>query len=75
VSADDRTQLADRSAGCLLGLACGDAFGGGWLYLAPGDSTDDTQLTLALAHNLACGGALDLADGTRLGMTSRSHRG
>ena len=68
--------LADRYAGCLLGLACGDALGGpvefksraeiardypggvrdfvggGWLRLAPGEITDDTQMTLALAHGL-----------------------
>jgi ADP-ribosyl-[dinitrogen reductase] hydrolase len=68
--------LADRYAGCLLGLACGDALGapvefrpraeiardhpggvrdfvgGGWLRLAPGEITDDTQLTLALAQGL-----------------------
>ena len=68
--------LTDRYAGCLLGLACGDALGGpvefrsraeiardypggvrdfvggGWLRLAPGEVTDDTQLTLALASGL-----------------------
>lgn len=66
--------LAERYAGCLLGLACGDALGGpvefqsraaiaarfpdgvremiggGWLDLAPGEVTDDTQMTLALAR-------------------------
>ncbi|HYO30461.1 MAG TPA: ADP-ribosylglycohydrolase family protein [Thermomicrobiales bacterium] len=68
--------LIDRYAGCLLGLACGDALGGpveflsrqevaaahpdgvrefrggGWLHLNPGEVTDDTQLTLALARAL-----------------------
>jgi ADP-ribosyl-[dinitrogen reductase] hydrolase len=68
--------LAERYAGCLLGLACGDALGGpvefksraeitrdfpdgvrefvggGWLRLAPGEVTDDTQMTLALAEGL-----------------------
>jgi len=65
-----------RAAGCLVGLACGDALGGpvefrspsdiaeafpdglkdfvggGWLSLAPGEVTDDTQMTLALARAL-----------------------
>jgi ADP-ribosyl-[dinitrogen reductase] hydrolase len=69
--------IADRYAGCLLGLACGDALGGpvefvsreeierryprglrtfvggGWLRLAPGEITDDTQMTVALAQSLA----------------------
>lgn len=68
--------LADRYAGVLLGLACGDALGGpvefvsradialrhpggitefvggGWLDLAPGEVTDDTQQTLILADAL-----------------------
>jgi ADP-ribosyl-[dinitrogen reductase] hydrolase len=72
--------MADRYAGCLLGLACGDALGGpvefrpraeiardypggvrdfvggGWLRLAPGEITDDTQLTLALAQGLGPAG-------------------
>lgn len=73
---EPRTALSDRYAGCLLGLACGDALGGpvefrpraeiardypggvrdfvggGWLRLAPGEITDDTQMTLALAQGL-----------------------
>ena len=73
---DPGVSLADRYAGCLLGLACGDALGGpvefvsrheidrshpdgvrdfvggGWLELAPGEVTDDTELTLALARSL-----------------------
>ena len=68
--------LVERYAGCLLGLACGDALGGpvefksraqiarefpgglrdfvggGWLDLEPGEITDDTQMTLMLAHSL-----------------------
>ncbi len=68
--------MADRYAGTLLGLACGDALGGpvefrtrdeiaaafpagvtefvggGWLDLAPGEVTDDTQQTLILAEAL-----------------------
>lgn len=66
--------LSDRYAGCLIGLACGDALGGpvefqsraqvaarfpagvremvggGWLDLAPGEVTDDTEMTLAIAR-------------------------
>jgi ADP-ribosyl-[dinitrogen reductase] hydrolase len=75
--------MADRYAGTLLGLACGDALGGpvefrtreqiaaafpagvtefvggGWLHLAPGEVTDDTQQTLILAESLTAQG-LDL---------------
>ncbi len=29
-----------------------DIIGGGWLHLKPGEFTDDTQLTLALAHSI-----------------------
>lgn len=36
--------------------------GGGWLSLAPGEITDDTQMTLALARSLAQGGPLDVDD-------------
>ncbi|CAA9580723.1 MAG: hypothetical protein AVDCRST_MAG59-4714 [uncultured Thermomicrobiales bacterium] len=77
---DGGISLKDRYAGCLLGLACGDALGGpvefvtrreiartypdgvrefvggGWLDLRPGEVTDDTQLTLALARSLTDGG-------------------
>ena len=80
----DAGDLADRYAGTLLGLACGDALGGpvefrkrddiaaefpagvteyiggGWLNLAPGEVTDDTQQTLILAEALTEHG-LDLA--------------
>src|SRR5215213_2029948 len=79
-------RLRDRYAGCLLGLACGDALGGpvefesrseierrysgglrefvggGWLHLAPGEITDDTQMTLALARSLADCPDLDMED-------------
>src|SRR4051794_6998684 len=37
-----------------------DFVGGGWLSLAPGEITDDTQLTLAIARSLAVGGPLDM---------------
>jgi ADP-ribosyl-[dinitrogen reductase] hydrolase len=36
--------------------------GGGWLHLRPGAITDDTELTLVLAHSLAARGRLDLGD-------------
>jgi ADP-ribosyl-[dinitrogen reductase] hydrolase len=39
-----------------------DFVGGGWLHLAPGEITDDTQMTLALARSLAEGGRLDAED-------------
>ena len=72
--------LADRYAGTLLGLACGDALGGpleflsrgeiaarfpegvrefvggGWLDLAPGEVTDDTQQALILSAALTAAG-------------------
>lgn len=38
-----------------------DFVGGGWLRLAPGEITDDTQMTLALARSLA-DGTLDMDD-------------
>jgi ADP-ribosyl-[dinitrogen reductase] hydrolase len=36
--------------------------GGGWLHLAPGEITDDTQMTLALAQSLVDCGQLDMDD-------------
>jgi ADP-ribosyl-[dinitrogen reductase] hydrolase len=39
-----------------------DFVGGGWLHLTPGEITDDTQMTLALARSLARGGDLDMED-------------
>ncbi len=39
-----------------------DFTGGGWLALEPGEITDDTQMTLALARSLAAGGPLDMVD-------------
>src|SRR5215217_2654750 len=36
--------------------------GGGWLHLAPGEITDDTQMTLALARSLADRSQLDMDD-------------
>jgi ADP-ribosyl-[dinitrogen reductase] hydrolase len=83
VKRNEPITLADRYAGTMLGLACGDALGGplefrnrddiaaefpagvrefiggGWLHLAPGEVTDDTQQTLILAEALTEDG-LDL---------------
>lgn len=77
---NDDARILSRAAGCLLGLACGDALGGpvefeerdtiaarypgglrefvggGWLRLAPGEITDDTQMTLAVARSLTADG-------------------
>ncbi len=39
-----------------------DFTGGGWLNLAPGEVTDDTQMTLALARSLAERDTLDMED-------------
>jgi ADP-ribosyl-[dinitrogen reductase] hydrolase len=39
-----------------------DFVGGGWLSLAPGEVTDDTQMTLALAQSLAEHATLDMQD-------------
>lgn len=39
-----------------------DFVGGGWLSLAPGEITDDTQMTLAIARSLAETGGLDMND-------------
>jgi ADP-ribosyl-[dinitrogen reductase] hydrolase len=39
-----------------------DFVGGGWLRLEPGEITDDTQLTLAVARSLAKSGPLDMGD-------------
>jgi ADP-ribosyl-[dinitrogen reductase] hydrolase len=39
-----------------------DFVGGGWLSLQPGEITDDTQLTLAVARSLAKGGPLEMDD-------------
>ena len=36
--------------------------GGGWLDLAPGEITDDTQMTLAIARSLAETGEIDIDD-------------
>ena len=76
---------ADRFAGCLVGLALGDALGapleflaqdqiaatwgevrdflgGGWLNVDPGEYTEDTQLAVALATDIATVGHVDPAD-------------
>ncbi|MDR3493449.1 MAG: ADP-ribosyl-[dinitrogen reductase] hydrolase [Ancalomicrobiaceae bacterium] len=39
-----------------------DIIGGGWLRLKPGEVTDDTDMSLALARSLARRGTLDLED-------------
>jgi ADP-ribosyl-[dinitrogen reductase] hydrolase len=39
--------------------------GGGWLHLAPGEVTDDTQMTMALARSLVGRGNLDMEDVAR----------
>ncbi len=39
-----------------------DFVGGGWLSLDPGEITDDTQMTLAIARSLAETGTLDMND-------------
>ena len=39
-----------------------DIIGGGWLRLAPGRITDDTEMSLALARSLTRCGTLDLVD-------------
>jgi ADP-ribosyl-[dinitrogen reductase] hydrolase len=39
-----------------------DFVGGGWLSLAPGEITDDTQMTLAIARSLAEREAIDMSD-------------
>ena len=36
--------------------------GGGWLDLYPGEITDDTQMTLAIARSLAEKGDVDMSD-------------
>jgi ADP-ribosyl-[dinitrogen reductase] hydrolase len=72
----------EQFAGCMLGLACGDALGatleflsrdevrtrygqlreivgGGWLRLAPGEVTDDTQMSTCLAESIVATGTVD----------------
>lgn len=39
-----------------------EMIGGGWLHLAPGEVTDDTQLTLVIARSIARLGRVDPAD-------------
>src|SRR5215216_350587 len=52
-----RDWIADTHPGGLR-----DFIGGGRLSLVPGEITDDTQLTLAVARSLAKGGPLDMDD-------------
>ena len=72
----------EQFAGCMLGLACGDALGatveflsrdeirtrygqlrdiigGGWLRLAPGEVTDDTQMTTCIAESIVATGTVN----------------
>jgi ADP-ribosyl-[dinitrogen reductase] hydrolase len=74
-----RASLADRAAGVLLGVACGDALGAGYEFgsaplppasepvamiggglgnFAPGEWTDDTAMTVAVAEVAATGADL-----------------
>lgn len=54
---DARDDVAAKHPGGLR-----DFIGGGWLHLFPGEVTDDTQMTLAIARSLAEAGALDMED-------------
>ncbi|HEY8292796.1 MAG TPA: ADP-ribosylglycohydrolase family protein [Thermomicrobiales bacterium] len=77
-----QTISEERFAGCMLGLACGDALGatleflsrdeirarygqlrdivgGGWLRLAPGEVTDDTQMATCIAESIVAMGTVD----------------
>ncbi|MDQ2785600.1 MAG: ADP-ribosylglycohydrolase family protein, partial [Chloroflexota bacterium] len=80
-----QTVSEEQFAGCLLGLACGDALGatleflsrdeirarygqlrdivgGGWLRLAPGEVTDDTQMATCIAESIVATGTVDADD-------------
>ncbi|MCA1669113.1 MAG: ADP-ribosylglycohydrolase family protein [Thermomicrobia bacterium] len=77
-----QTVSPEQFAGCMLGLACGDALGatleflsrdeirarygqlreiigGGWLRLAPGEVTDDTQMATCIAESIIATGTVD----------------
>ncbi len=77
-----QTVSEEQFAGCMLGLACGDALGatveflsrdeirtrygqlrdiigGGWLRLAPGEVTDDTQMTTCIAESIVATGTVN----------------
>jgi len=77
-----QTVFEEQFAGCMLGLACGDALGatleflsrdeirarygqlrdiigGGWLRLAPGEVTDDTQMATCIAESIVATGTVD----------------
>ena len=80
-----QTVSEEQFAGCMLGLACGDALGatleflsrdeirarygqlrdivgGGWLRLAPGAVTDDTQMATCIAESIVATGTVDADD-------------
>jgi len=80
-----QTVSEEQFAGCMLGLACGDALGatleflsrdeirarygqlrdiigGGWLRLAPGEVTDDTQMATCIAESVIATGTVDADD-------------
>ena len=57
VEFDSRATVQDRFPNGVR-----DFVGGGWLHLAPGEITDDTQMTLAIAESFARGGPLDMDD-------------
>jgi ADP-ribosyl-[dinitrogen reductase] hydrolase len=79
---NEQTVSPEQFAGCMLGLACGDALGatleflsrdevrarygqlreivgGGWLHLAPGEVTDDTQMATCIAESIIATGTVD----------------
>jgi ADP-ribosyl-[dinitrogen reductase] hydrolase len=79
---NQQTVSTEQFAGCLLGLACGDALGatleflsrdeirmrygqlrdmigGGWLHLAPGEVTDDTQMATCITESIIATGTVD----------------
>ena len=57
VEFDSRDEIAAAHPGGLR-----DFIGGGWLSLEPGEITDDTQMTLAIARSLAEHSELDMQD-------------
>src|SRR6185312_10542521 len=52
----DRAEIARRHG------VVREMLGGGWLYTAPGEYTDDTQMTLAIARSVVALGRIDPVD-------------